>query len=128
MPTTPKTQTFGPYTPIRGVGGVYFVSGQVGVDSETKTAHESIEDQTRQALRNLLAVLATEGLTMRDVVKTTVFLINMADYDAMNAVYLQHFDTPRPARSAVALRELPRVSGNVTLRIEIEAVAMKDPK
>ncbi len=128
MPSPSKSQTFGPYTPIRGVGGVYFVSGQVGVDPETKQAAASIEDQTRLALRNLLSVLATEGLTMRDVVKTTVFLTDMVDYDVMNAVYLQHFETPRPARSTVGVKELPRVGGDVTLKVEIEAVAMKGSK
>jgi 2-iminobutanoate/2-iminopropanoate deaminase len=127
MPSSKKVQTFGPYTPIRGANGVYFVSGQVGVDPNTKEAKESVEDQTTQVLRNLLSVLASEGLTMRDVVKTTVYLTSMKDFETMNVVYLQHFATPRPARSTVGVKELPNVAG-VKLKVEIEAVAIKDEK
>ena len=121
-------QTFGPYTPIIKAGDLFFVSGQVGVDPDTKKAGKTIEEQTSQALANLEAVLASANLDMQDVVKTTVYLTNMDDYDAMNNVYVGHFKTPRPARAAVGIQELPRVGGDVPLRVEIEAVAMKGAK
>ena len=121
-------QTFGPYTPIIQAGNLYFVAGQVGVDPETKQAGKTIEEQTSQALSNLAAVLASANLDMQDVVKTTVYLTNMDDYDAMNSVYIGHFKSPRPARAAVGVRELPRVGGDVPLRVEIEAVAMEGAK
>jgi 2-iminobutanoate/2-iminopropanoate deaminase len=97
--------TFGPYSPIRQAGELYFVSGQIGVDPAIKSA------------------AANAGLGLGDVVKTTVFLTDMGDFAAMNEVYLKHFtSTPRPARSCVAVAELPRVA-DVPLKIEIEAIA-----
>lgn len=121
-------QTFGPYTPIIQAGDLYFVSGQVGVDPETKQAAKTIEEQTSQALTNLASVLDGAGLDMQNVVKTTVYLTNMEDYDAMNKVYVGHFTVPRPARAAIGVKELPRVGGDITLRVEIEAIAMKGAK
>jgi 2-iminobutanoate/2-iminopropanoate deaminase len=118
-------QTFGPYTPIIQAGDFYFVAGQVGVDPDTKKAGKSVEEQTSQALANLATVLDSAGLDMQDVVKTTVYLTDMDDYDAMNKVYVGHFTVPRPARAAVGVKELPRVGGDTTLRVEIEAIAMK---
>jgi 2-iminobutanoate/2-iminopropanoate deaminase len=120
-----SAQAFGPYTPILQAGDLYFVAGQVGVDPETKKAGKTIQEQTSQALTNLAAILDETGLDMQDVVKTTVYLTNMDDYDAMNGVYVGHFRPPRPARAAVAVRELPRVGGETTLLVEIEAIAMK---
>jgi 2-iminobutanoate/2-iminopropanoate deaminase len=120
-----ESKVFGPYEPARKAGDLYFVSGQVGVDPSTKSAEESVLAQTHQALHNMAAVLGGVGLHMGDVVKTTVYLTDMADFDQMNAAYVQHFGSPRPARAAIAVKELPRVGGAVTCRIEIEAVAMK---
>lgn len=119
------TQTFGPYSPITQAGDLYFVSGQVGVDPDTKQAAKSIEEQTSQALANLAAVLATADLDMQDVVKTTVYLTDMDNYAAMNQTYTGHFAPPRPARAAVGVKELPRVGGDTPILVEIEAVAMK---
>jgi 2-iminobutanoate/2-iminopropanoate deaminase len=118
--------TFGPYTPVRQAGGYYFVSGQVGVDPQTKTAEASITAQTEQALRNLEAVVQEAGLTLGDIVKTTVFLSDIGDFAAMNAVYMQAFEAPRPARSAIGVKELPRVAGDTKILVEIEAVAYKE--
>lgn len=126
MPTPTKPQTFGPYSPIRKAGNVYFVSGQVGVDPATQGTGESVQAQTEQAIKNLLTILATEGLTLKDVVKTTVYLIDMEHFEAMNNVYLSHFSNPRPARSTVAVKELPRVGGGTPIVVELEAVAVKD--
>jgi 2-iminobutanoate/2-iminopropanoate deaminase len=115
--------TFGPYSPIRQAGELYFVSGQIGVDPAIKSAAADVTAQAEQALVNLEAVLANAGLGLGDVVKTTVFLTDMGDFAAMNEVYLKHFtSTPRPARSCVAVAELPRVA-DVPLKIEIEAIA-----
>jgi 2-iminobutanoate/2-iminopropanoate deaminase len=120
-------QTFGPYTPIRRAGATYFVSGQVGVNPKDKTAPPDVAGQTERALLNLEAVLATEGLTLNDVVKTTIFVTDMGAFAEVNAVYEQRFDTPRPARSTVGVKELPRVGGGTDLLVEIEAVAYKEP-
>lgn len=118
--------TFGPYTPVRQAGNLVFVSGQVGVDPVSKAAAADMTEQTKQTLRNLAAVLADNGLTMQDVIKTTVFLTDMDYFSAMNEVYEQAFSALRPARSAVAVRELPRVAGGTKLLVEIEAVAYKE--
>lgn len=118
--------TFGPYSPVKKAGDFYFISGQVGVDPSTKTAQRDVAAQTRQAIHNLQAVAREAGLEPAGIVKTTVFLTNMDDFAAMNEVYESSFDAPRPARSAIAVRELPRVAGDTKLLVEIEAVAYKE--
>lgn len=115
--------TFGPYTPVRQAGDFLFVSGQVGVSPTTKQAPESVTDQTIQLFSNMKQLLNELGLSLNDIVKTTVFLVDMNDFSAMNEVYEKHFSTPRPARSTVSVQELPRVGGAHELRVEIEAVA-----
>lgn len=122
MTSTPTPQQFGPYSPIRTVANWHFVSGQVGVDPASKRAEPGIAAQTKQALENMKQLLQGAGLSMNHVVKTTVFLVDMDDFVAMNSVYETYFDVPRPARSAVAVQELPRVGGGVPLRVEIEAI------
>lgn len=119
-----QTNQFGPYSPVHRAGQYIFVSGQVGVDPTTGTAQPDITNQTKQVLQNLESALQSAGLDMNTVVKTTVFLTDMEDFEAMNAVYVPFFDAPRPARSTVAVKELPRVGGGVPLRVEIEAIAM----
>ncbi len=119
--------TFGPYTPIRRTGTLdelYVTSGQVGVDPNTKQAPKDAVGQTKQALENLKAVLATEGLSMDGVVKVTVFLADMGDFAAMNEVYETFFNAPRPARTTVAVKELPRLA-DTPLVVEVEAMAAK---
>ena len=120
--------TFGPYTPVRSAGGTFYTSGQVGVHPETKKAPQDIADQTERALLNLEAVLRTEGLSLNDVIKTTIYLTDMSDFAAMNDIYQQRFDAPRPARTTVGVAELPRVAGDTKLLVEIEAVAQKQEK
>jgi 2-iminobutanoate/2-iminopropanoate deaminase len=120
------SDTFGPYTPIRRAGNLYFVSGQIGIDMDTKQAVADVAKQTHQAMQNLQNVLSTTSLDMSDVVKTTVFLADMDDFAAMNEVYETYFDAPRPARSTVAVKELPRVAGDTRLLVEIEAVAYRE--
>lgn len=117
--------TYGPYTPVRRAGDLLFVSGQVGIDPTTKKAISDILQQTEQALNNLKNALENEGASLDDIVKTTVFLTHMDNFEAMNGAYEKVFATPRPARSTVGVRELPRV-GDVPLLVEIEAVACKE--
>jgi 2-iminobutanoate/2-iminopropanoate deaminase len=111
--------------PVKKAGDFYFVSGQVGVRPDAKTAAEDISQQTNQALGNLKSVLQEAGLSLANVVKTTVFLTNIGDFAAMNEVYEQAFTVPRPARSTVAVKELPRIADKPLL-VEIEAVAYKE--
>lgn len=120
------SDTFGPYTPMRRAGNTYFVSGQIGVDPKTKLAPPDIADQTKQALQNLKEVLSGANLDTDDIVKTTVYLVHMDDFAAMNKVYEAFFSAPRPARACVAVRELPQVGGGTTLLVEIEAVAYRE--
>jgi len=119
-----------PYSPTRQVPAGYtlfYVSGHTGVDIPTKTASPDIAAQTRKLFANLVETLNAEGLGLDDIVKTTVFLVDMADAEAFNRVYGSMFNNPKPARSNVAVRELPRVA-NVPLLVEIEAVAAVKPK
>ena len=111
----------GPYSPATEANGFVFVSGQVGMDPAVNQMKEGIAAQTDQALKNIASILAAAGLTMNDVVKTTVFLANIQDFGAMNEVYRQHFGEECPARSAFQIACLP---GSGAL-VEIEAIAAK---
>ena len=107
----------GPYTPIVKAGEWLIVSGQVGIaDGHLVTG--GVDDELRQAMANLRGLLEGEGASLDDVVKTTVFLRHMRDYAMMNDVYTELFGDHRPARSAVAVVELP-----IGALIEIEAWA-----
>jgi 2-iminobutanoate/2-iminopropanoate deaminase len=114
----------GPYVQGRtgSFGGRWIVtSGQVGIDpSKGALVPGGVAEQTEQVIRNLEAVLAEGGATLAHVVKTTVFLVDMADFKAMNEVYAGRFADPRPARSTVAVRDLP---GGAGTRVEIEVWA-----
>lgn len=118
------SRTFGPYSPIRQAGELFFVSGHVGVEPMTGKASTRVSAQTKQVLQNLSETLASYNLTLQDIVKTTVFLTDMDDFNEVNDMYVSHFNDPKPARSTIAVKELPRVA-NVTLKVEIEAVAMR---
>ncbi len=107
----------GPYTPIVRAGEWLVVSGQLGL-VDGNLVPGGVSEQITQALQNLAGLLASEGASLTDVVKTTVFLRDMADYDAMNAAYTAAFGDHRPARSAVAVVGLPRDA-----TVEIEAWA-----
>lgn len=115
---------YGPYSPIKKADNFYFVSGQVGIDPISKSATDDITGQTIQALDNLKAVLELNSLSMRKVVKTTIYLKNMSDFAKMNEVYVSYFNEPRPARACVEVAGLPNLAENELL-IEIEAVAHK---
>ena len=96
----------GPYTPIVRAGDWLVVSGQVGI-KDGRIVTGAVEGELRQAFANLRELLASEGASLTDVVKTTVFLLHMRDYPLMNQVYTEEFGDHRPARSAVAVAELP---------------------
>ena len=111
----------GPYSQAIQVGQMLFTSGQVPIDPETGAIVEGgIQEQARQSLNNIKAILNAAGTTMGAVVKTTVFLQDMNDFAAMNEVYAQFFQEPYPARSAVQVGRLPKDA-----LVEIEAVAYK---
>ena len=107
----------GPYTPIVRAGEWLVCSGQVGI-ADGALVEGGVAAELTQALSNLEAVLATEGAGLDDVVKTTVFLVDMADYAEMNEIYIGAFGDHRPARSAVAVAALP-----IGASVEIEAWA-----
>lgn len=109
----------GPYSQAIVAGGFVFASGQLPIDPATgEFAEGGIKEQTRQSLTNVTHVLAEAGIDLRHVVKTTVFLSDMANFAAMNEVYATFFSEPYPARSAVAVKTLPK-----NALVEVEVVA-----
>ena len=118
--TTAAPGAIGPYSQAIDTGAFVFASGQIPINPATGTIPEGIEAQTRQDLANVKAILAEAGLTVDNVVKTTVFLADMNDFAAMNAVYAETFTAPFPARSAVAVRELPK-----QVLVEVEVLAAR---
>lgn len=118
--------SYGPYTPVRQAGNLLFVSGQVGIDPKTKTAANDISSQAEQALTNLSEVLENIGSNINDIIKTTIFLTDIKDFQLVNEIYEKYFMAPRPARSCVEVKALPKVAGKTKLLIEIEAVAYKE--
>ena len=109
----------GPYSQAIKVGNLVYTSGQIPIDPATGSFVEGgIKEQTRQALTNVQAILKEAELTMANVVKTTVFMADMNDFADMNAVYAEYFAEPFPARSAVAVKTLPKGA-----LVEIEVVA-----
>lgn len=118
---TPKAPAaIGPYSQAIDSGaGIVFVSGQLPIDPATGAFPEGgVKAQTRQSLLNAKAILEAAGLGLGNVVKTTVFLADMADFAAMNEVYAEFFSAPFPARSAVAMKTLPKGA-----LVEIECIA-----
>lgn len=111
----------GPYSQAIQVGDMLFASGQLGIDPATGNfAEGAVKEQTAQAFKNVRAILAEAGYTMSDVVKTTVFLADINDFSAMNEVYATQFEGAFPARSAVAVKTLPKNG-----LVEIEVIAVK---
>ena len=109
----------GPYSQAVYVGNLVYTSGQIPIDPATGALVEGgIKEQTRQSLSNVKAILESAGLTMGNVVKTTVFMADMNDFAKMNSVYAEFFVEPYPARSAVAVKTLPKGA-----LVEIEVIA-----
>lgn len=119
--TAKAPAAIGPYSQAIEANGMVFVSGQLPVDPETgEFAEGGIKELTRQSLTNMKNILAEAGLGMENVVKTTVFLADMADFAAMNEVYASFFEGVAPARSAVAVKTLPK-----NALVEIECIAVR---
>ncbi len=119
--TTQAPAAIGPYSQAIEANGTIYVSGQLPINPATgEFAEGGIKELTAQSLTNIKNILAETGLTMANVVKTSVFLADMADFAEMNEVYAQFFSAPFPARSAVAVKTLPKGA-----RVEIECIAVK---
>ena len=119
--TSQAPAAIGPYSQAICVGNFVFTSGQLPIDPATGNFPiGGIKEQTRQSLLNVKAILHEGGLTMNNVIKTTVFMADMNDFAEMNAVYAEFFAEPYPARSAVAVKTLPKGA-----LVEIEVVAGK---
>ena len=111
----------GPYSQGIEANGMVFLSGQLPIDAATGAFPEGgIKEQTRQSLQNAKSILQSAGLDMKNVVKTTVLLSDINDFVAMNEVYSDFFEQPYPARSAFAVRDLPKGA-----LVEIEMIAVK---
>lgn len=110
----------GPYSQAIEVNGMLFLSGQLPIDAATGLMAEGIEEQAKQSLSNIKHILEEAGLTMTNVVKTTVFLADMSLFADMNKVYSTFFEGEYPARSAVAVKALPKDA-----LVEIECIAVR---
>jgi 2-iminobutanoate/2-iminopropanoate deaminase len=115
-------QAIGPYSQGIRAGGFLFTSGQIPLRPSGDLVSGDIRAEARQALENVRAVLEAGGARMEDVVKTTVFLVDLADFSIVNEVYAGFFPSPPPARSCVQVAALPKGA-----RVEVEAVAAVDP-
>lgn len=121
--TEQAPKAIGPYSQAIGIGNLIFTAGQIGLNPQTgELVSDDIEGQTRQALTNLKHILEAAGSGLNYVVKTTVFLQDMAEFPRMNAIYAEFFPENPPARSTVAVAALPRGA-----RVEIEAIAFTAP-
>jgi len=109
----------GPYSQAMRVGGFVFTAGQVGADPSDGSLADGVAAQADRALRNLAAVLAAAGSSFERVVKTTIFLTDMGDFQAVNEVYARHLSPPFPARSTIAVKALPKGA-----LVEIEMIAL----
>ena len=120
--TDKAPQAIGPYSQAVRAGNLVFASGQIPIDPATgRFVPGGVAEQTEQVLKNLTAVMAAAGVGMDQVVKTTVFLLDMEDFAAMNAVYGRFFGEAPPARATVQAARLPRDA-----RVEIEAIAVSE--
>ena len=120
LATEQAPAAIGPYSQGIAAGETVYVSGQLPLDPATGAFPEGIADQTAQSLKNIQAILAQQGMTLANVVKTTVFLADINDFAEMNKVYGEFFTQPYPARSAVQVAKLPKDAP-----LEIECIAVK---
>ena len=118
--TSKAPAALGPYVQAVDTGSTVYCSGQLGMDPVTNTLPEGVAAQTRQSLANLSAVLAEAGLTLADVVKTTVFVQDLADFGTVNQVYAEAIGGSAPARSCVQAAALPKGA-----LVEIECIAVR---
>jgi len=118
--TNGAPSAIGPYSQGIDTGSLVFVAGQIGREAQGGELPEGVEAQTEQAMKNIAAILDAAGLSWADVVKTTCFLADIADFEAFNGVYKTFVVDPAPARSTFAVKELPRGA-----RVEVEAIAAR---
>ncbi len=119
--TSAAPAAIGPYSQAIEVNGFVYASGQLPIDPATGAFPDGgVQEQTRQSLLNVKAILEEAGLTLANVVKTTVYLADMGDFAAMNEIYSQFFSLPFPARSAVAVKALPKGA-----LVEVEVIAAR---
>lgn len=118
--TSAAPGAIGPYSQAIDTGAFVFASGQIPINPSNGEIPEGIEAQTRQVIANIKAILTKTGMTLDNVVKTTVFLADMSYFVPMNEVYASEFTAPFPARSAVAVKELPK-----QVLVEIEVIAAR---
>lgn len=119
--TTKAPAAIGPYSQAVEANGFVFASGQLGINPATGELVEGdVQAQTRQALTNARAIMNEAGLDLNNVIKTTVFLSDMANFAAMNEIYAEFFSEPYPARSAVAVKTLPK-----NALVEVECIAVR---
>ncbi len=116
--TNAAPAAIGPYSQAIRIGEFIFISGQIPVNPATGNIPEGIKAQTAQSIANIKAILAEAGISIDHVIKTTVFLADMSLFGEMNEVYGNEFTSPYPARSAVAVKELPK-----QVLVEIETIA-----
>ena len=116
--TNTAPAAIGPYSPAQIVGDLVFCSGQIPVIPETGALAQGLEAQANQVFKNIAALLTAAGSDISKVVKTTVFIKNMDDFTAINAIYAQYFTEPFPARSCVEVARLPK-----DVLLECEAIA-----
>ena len=119
--TTQAPAAIGPYSQAVNISNTTYFSGQLGVDPATGDfVSGGVKEQTEQVFKNICAILKEAGLSLNQVVKTTVFLADMNDFATMNGVYANHFEEPYPARSTVAVKTLPK---NALVEIEVVAIS-----
>ena len=116
--TKDAPQAIGPYSQAIAANGFLFISGQLGVTPSGEFAGADVKSQAQRSLKNLQAILSEAGLGFENVVKTTIFLADIADFAAVNEIYAEFFKEPYPARSTVAVKTLPK--GGL---VEIELIA-----
>ena len=118
--TNKAPAAIGPYSAGIKIGNMIFTSGQIPINPIDGSMPSDIKEQTRQAINNIKGILSEEGYTLNDVVKTTVFIMDMNDFAAINEVYAEMFGDHKPARSCVQVAKLPKGAN-----IEIEVIASK---
>ena len=118
--TDKAPEAIGPYSQALDTGNMLFISGQIPIDPATGNMPDSVTEQAKQVLTNITNILAEAGLTMANVVKTSVFLSDLNDFAAVNEVYASFFAEPYPARSCVQVAAIPTGA-----KVEIETIAVK---
>lgn len=118
--TNKAPAAIGPYSQALDTGNMLFISGQIPIDPATGVMADTVEEQAKQVLTNINSILAEAGLTMNDVVKTSVFLADLNDFAKVNEVYASFFAEPYPARSCVQVAAIPKGA-----KVEIETIAVR---